>query len=88
MYGRITSHALSKIFTLFDLKPNDTFLDLGHGLGLPSIQAAYTIGCDAKVIELEQVRYALSEQFRDCMEMQRDKIRQRNIKHEDVSLKD
>ncbi len=86
MYGRITCTGLAHIFDVMDLKSSDIFLDLGHGLGLPSIQAAYTRGCEARGIELEKERFCLSEQCMEAMERQRELKRQEHIEYKDVSV--
>jgi cyclopropane fatty-acyl-phospholipid synthase-like methyltransferase len=51
---------LQKIFKLTGLKRNEIFLDLGHGIGNAPIQAAATIGCESRGLELVKNRFSLS----------------------------
>lgn len=68
MYGRIREDALEIIFDKMDLKPTDVFLDLGHGIGLPSLQAAYTRSCASRGIELDKNRNEYANQFKQGLE--------------------
>ena len=43
------------------LTRDNVFLDLGHGIGNTCLQAAFTIGCKAKGVELVEARYFASE---------------------------
>lgn len=45
------------------LKPGDEFADIGHGIGSVAIQAAYTIGCKARGIELVPSRHLVAKTF-------------------------
>lgn len=46
---------------MLHLKKNHIFADFGHGIGNACLQAAYTIGCEAKGIELVNARFYVSE---------------------------
>jgi hypothetical protein len=46
---------------MMHLKKTHTFVDFGHGIGNACFQAAYTVGCDAKGVELVNARYFVSE---------------------------
>lgn len=39
------------------------FVDLGHGIGNTVLQAALTVGCDARGIEIVPERCRVAEQF-------------------------
>ncbi len=54
---------MQKIFKLTDLKRHEIFLDLGHGIGNAPIQAAATIGCEGRGVELVKNRFSLSLAF-------------------------
>ncbi|CAB9521721.1 Histone methylation protein DOT1 [Seminavis robusta] len=61
-YGRILPHALETVFRgVMELMPHHVFLDLGHGIGNTCLQAAFTMGCRAKGVELVEARYYASE---------------------------
>jgi len=40
--------------SILDLQATNLFLDIGHGIGNTCLQAAYTIGCDARGIERKE----------------------------------
>lgn len=84
MYGRIKPDALEKIFNIMDLNSNDVFIDLGHGIGMPSLQAAYTRGCESRGIEVDPNRNAISESLKVAMEYRIEKIKEQDINHESV----
>jgi hypothetical protein len=56
---------LKMIFERAALKKDEIFIDIGHGIGNAVIQAALTIGCNSRGVELNSDRYALSCVFRD-----------------------
>jgi hypothetical protein len=57
-YGRIMFKATSIIFErIMGLKYFHTFLDIGHGVGNTVLQAAYTVGCESRGIEVVNVRH-------------------------------
>lgn len=67
-YGRILPRAMEKVFyQVMELQPDSIFVDLGHGIGNTCLQAAYTIGCHSKGIELVDARYFSSEAFNRCL---------------------
>lgn len=53
------------IFDHAALKKDEIFIDIGHGIGNAVIQAALTIGCTSRGVELSSDRFALSCVFRD-----------------------
>lgn len=67
MYGRIEFHSCQKIFDITGLKRNDIFLDIGHGIGNAPIQAAVTLGCEARGLELVKDRFFESCKIRDSI---------------------
>jgi len=52
-YGRILPNATNLLFEkIFNLQREETFVDIGHGIGNTVLQAAYTIGCEARGVEV------------------------------------
>lgn len=65
-YGRLLPRAMKKLMSeLMGLKKEDVFLDIGHGIGNTCIQAAFTVGCEARGIEVVYDRNSVAEVFRD-----------------------
>lgn len=56
-YGRILPDAADYFFRLMDLSRDDSFVDLGSGIGSLVLQAAYTIGCPSRGIEIVKGRH-------------------------------
>lgn len=52
------------------LHQDDVFLDIGHGIGNTCLQAAFTVGCEARGIEVVFSRNSIAEVFRDNMFIQ------------------
>jgi hypothetical protein len=52
------------------LTKDDVFLDIGHGIGNTCIQAAFTVGCEARGIEVVFGRHSVAEVFRDNLDAQ------------------
>ena len=53
-----------KVFNdVMNLRSDHVFIDLGHGIGNVCLQAAFTVGCKAKGIELVEARYYASQAF-------------------------
>ena len=52
------------------LGQDDVFLDIGHGIGNTCLQAAFTIGCEARGIEVVFGRNSVAEVFKDNLEAQ------------------
>ena len=52
---------------MLQLNENDVFVDFGHGIGNTCLQAAYTVGCEARGIEVVLDRHRIAELFRDDM---------------------
>ncbi|GKY92533.1 hypothetical protein MPSEU_000223600 [Mayamaea pseudoterrestris] len=82
-YGRVTFPAIEKLFRkdYFHLKPDDVFLDLGHGIRLPSFQAAYTVGCESRGIELDDDRFLVSQVFEGMFKDQLQAIQNECLLH-------
>jgi hypothetical protein len=55
---------------ILELSKEDTFLDIGHGIGNACIQAAFTFGCEARGIEVVYDRNSVAEVFRDNLDSQ------------------
>ncbi len=57
-------HSPQKLLTtILELTEDDIFLDFGHGIGNACLQAAYTIGCEARGIEVVSDRHFVAQQF-------------------------
>jgi hypothetical protein len=52
------------------VRKDDVFLDIGHGIGNTCIQAAFTVGCEARGIEVVYGRNCVGEVFRDNIVVQ------------------
>jgi hypothetical protein len=48
------------------LKKDEIFIDIGHGIGNAVLQAALTIGCNSRGLELNRDRFLLSKEFQNC----------------------
>jgi hypothetical protein len=71
-YGRLLEAACDDLLRkILCIQPNETFVDIGHGIGTLVLQAAYTIGCDARGIELVEDRNVLACAFALDLEHQR-----------------
>jgi len=55
-----------------NLQSSDIFIDIGHGIGNATLQAAYTRGCESRGIEIMEDRNLIAEQF---------KVKLADIKH-------
>ena len=85
MYGRVKEDALDTIFKLMELKSSDVFIDIGHGIGTPSLQAAYTTGCESKGIELNEARNMVAGNLKEKLSIRVQRLREKDINYEDVS---
>mmetsp|Transcript_20343 Transcript_20343/g.30981 ORF Transcript_20343/g.30981 Transcript_20343/m.30981 type:complete len:248 (+) Transcript_20343:108-851(+) len=61
-----------------------TFLDIGHGIGNVSLQAAFVIGCEARGIEVINSRHTVAEIFKLDLETQLKVIEERDRKQHQV----
>jgi hypothetical protein len=76
-YGRVMEQAVDRLLReVLCVQPNETFLDIGHGIGTLVLQAAYTIGCEARGIEVVEDRNALARALLVDLEHQRLKFHQ------------
>lgn len=70
-YGRLLPDATDYIFRkVLDLKKEDVFVDIGHGIGNSVLQAAFTIGCESRGIELIKYRNSVATDFQKNLEQQ------------------
>eukprot|EP00526_Cylindrotheca_closterium_P006460 CAMPEP_0113625038 /NCGR_PEP_ID=MMETSP0017_2-20120614/12923_1 /TAXON_ID=2856 /ORGANISM="Cylindrotheca closterium" /LENGTH=607 /DNA_ID=CAMNT_0000535119 /DNA_START=14 /DNA_END=1837 /DNA_ORIENTATION=+ /assembly_acc=CAM_ASM_000147 len=70
-YGRLLPSAMKILMSkVLQLKREDVFLDIGHGIGNACIQAAFTFGCEARGIEVVADRNSVAEVFRDHLQSQ------------------
>jgi hypothetical protein len=87
MYGRIlfdvTDYLLRRVLNV-NPDSGELFLDIGHGIGNAVLQAAYTLGCDARGIELDSDRNALAATFMAGFELLRRIHRERDDRESKV----
>jgi len=68
-YGRILPDATNLLFEkILNLRREETFVDIGHGIGNTVLQAAHTIGCEARGIELVRDRNSIAGRFKKRFE--------------------
>ncbi len=71
-YGRLLPAATDRIFReVLQLDQNDIFIDIGHGIGNALLQAAYTMGCESRGIEVVDSRNFLAMRFSQNLNEQR-----------------
>lgn len=49
------------------MKKSEVFIDVGHGIGNAVLQAAFTIGCESRGIEVVPDRCQIADQFCELM---------------------
>jgi hypothetical protein len=63
-YGRILPKATHKLLEeILQVQKTDVFVDVGHGIGNAVLQAAYTMGCESKGIEVVGDRNSIARVF-------------------------
>jgi hypothetical protein len=63
-YGRILPDATHRmLLDVLQVRAEDVFVDIGHGIGNTVLQAAYTIGCESRGIEVVKDRDWVSREF-------------------------
>ena len=63
-YGRLLPNAMRKLeLDILDLKQDDVFLDIGHGIGNTCLHASFCVGCESRGIEVVHSRHAVAEVF-------------------------
>jgi len=68
-YGRFSFKATRVLFEkIVPLKWFHVFCDLGHGVGNTVLQAAYTVGCESRGIELVGFRHERADVYRQKLE--------------------
>ena len=81
-YGRILFGPTDKLLKeILEVKPDEIFIDIGHGIGNTPCQAAYTIGCESRGIELVQDRYDISIACMSSLELARQKLHEQRDDH-------
>lgn len=81
-YGRILPEAMDKVFReVLELKPDDVFVDIGHGIGNTMMQASYTFGCESRGVEVVENRNFVAQRFRDNLKWQREVHQERDGRH-------
>ena len=64
-YGRILPDATHKLLTeILRVEKDDVFVDVGHGIGNAVLQAAYTVGCESRGIEVVGDRNFIALRFK------------------------
>ena len=58
---------------------DDVFLDIGHGIGNTCMHAAFTVGCEARGIEVVYSRNCIAAAFRDNLVRQHRRFASRRI---------
>ena len=66
-YGRVLPHAMKKMIKILELRRQDVFLDIGHGVGNTCLHASFCIGCDSRGIEVVSDRHEIADKFRGGM---------------------
>jgi Histone methylation protein DOT1 len=64
-YGRILPDAMEIVFDTARVSRDDTFVDIGSGIGTLVLQAAYTRGCLSRGIEILQGRHDVALRYAD-----------------------
>jgi hypothetical protein len=67
-YGRMMPGSTDMLFQIMQLRRDDIYLDIGHGIGNSCFQAAYTRGCEARGIEIVQSRHDACLRFQQGLE--------------------
>jgi len=89
-YGRIlpgaTDHLLRNIL---QVKMDEIFVDIGHGLGNTVLQASYTIGCKSRGIEVCKDRNALAIVYQqDCWKEESLHVGPSELRHGRLEVKE
>ena len=66
-YGRVLPHAMKKMIKILELRREDIFLDIGHGVGNTCLHASFCTGCDSRGIEVVTDRHEIADKFRGGM---------------------
>jgi hypothetical protein len=66
-YGRVLPHAMKKMIKILELRREDLFLDIGHGVGNTCLHASFCTGCDSRGIEVVSDRHEIADKFRGGM---------------------
>jgi len=66
-YGRVLPHAMKKMIKILELRREDIFLDIGHGVGNTCLHASFCTGCDSRGIEVVSDRHEIADKFRGGM---------------------
>lgn len=72
-YGRVLFPAIQYLFDhVWDITRDDIFVDIGHGVGNAVLQAAYTVGCESRGIEVVADRNLIADSLKTSIERLRD----------------
>ena len=66
-YGRTLFAGTKRILDMCRLGADEIFLDIGHGAGNACLQAAFTVGCEARGVEVVSQRCRIAELFREVL---------------------
>uniref|UniRef100_A0A7S4M4R7 Histone-lysine N-methyltransferase, H3 lysine-79 specific n=1 Tax=Odontella aurita TaxID=265563 RepID=A0A7S4M4R7_9STRA len=73
-YGRTLFAGTKRIIDMTELKPSEIFLDIGHGAGNACLQAAFTVGCEARGVEVVPERCRIADIFREELSDRADEV--------------
>ena len=80
-YGRLKPKGASEVFRITKLKADETFLDIGAGIGNCVIQAVATHCKKGKGLELVKERHAIGQIYRGYYSEAMSKLQIRDTKH-------
>lgn len=88
-YGRLLPEATNHLLrNILEVEEKDTFVDIGHGIGNAVLQAAYTIGCEARGIEVCADRNMLACHFSEELLSRCGKVAIVRLVHGQMELKE
>jgi hypothetical protein len=84
-YGRVETSACYTVLQQLELTADDTFLDIGHGIGNIVLMAAYLFHCHSRGVEVVRDRHHVAVKFQRAMEASRLNLeRERGVNFEAV----
>lgn len=81
-HGRPPTYSIEQrlLQDIGQLGSHQVFVDIGHGIGNLCLQAAYTLGCEARGIEVMDARNNCGEAYRRNFEEQHRIMSERDLK--------
>jgi [histone H3]-lysine79 N-trimethyltransferase len=74
MYGGMTESFTERLIQRMRLMKNQTFLDIGSGIGQVVLQVAATVGCKAIGIEISTLRHKAAKSLVEHFDAVLDKV--------------